>query len=119
MKIRFARHTDRLPELVRFYRDDLGLPLRGDFQNHAGYDGVFFDLPGTGAHLEFTTGGVRTAPAPDPESLLVLYLDDEAEFERIAARLAGRETVPANPYWQANASAFLDPDGFQILLVRE
>lgn len=117
MQVRFARHTERLPEIVRFYRDDLGLPVRGEFRDHAGYDGVFFDLPGTGAHLEFTSGGGQAAPTPDPESLLVLYLDD-AELQRTAARLAGRETTPTNPYWQHNASAFLDPDGFQVLLVR-
>ncbi len=118
MQVRFARHTDRLSEIVRFYRDDLGLPVRGEFRDHAGYDGVFFDLPGTGAHLEFTSGGGQAAPTPDPESLLVLYLDDDAELQRLAARLTGREITPANPYWQQNASAFLDPDGFQVLLVR-
>jgi hypothetical protein len=26
MQVRFARHTSRLAELVRFYRDGLGLP---------------------------------------------------------------------------------------------
>ena len=77
---------------------------------------MFFDLPGTGAHLEFTTGGGHSAPVAHPESVLVLYLDDEAELERTAARLAGHEVTPANPYWQANASAFVDPDGFQVLL---
>lgn len=117
MQVRFARHTDRLAEIVRFYRDDLGLPVRGEFRDHAGYDGVFFDLPGTGAHLEFTSGGGQAAPTPDPESLLVIYLD-HTELQHTAARLAGRETTPANPYWQQNASAFLDPDGFQVLLVR-
>ena len=54
MQVRFARHTDRLDEVVRFYRDRLGLPEFGRFEDHAGYDGVFLDLPGTGAHLEFT-----------------------------------------------------------------
>ena len=118
MQVRFARHTGRLSELVRFYRDALELPVRGEFHDHAGYDGVFFDLPGTGAHLEFTSGGGQAPPTPDPESLLVLYLDDDLEMQRIVSRLEGRETTPANPYWRQNASAFLDPDGFQVLLVR-
>lgn len=42
MEVRFARHTDRLPEIVRFYRDGLGLPELGRFEDHAGYVGVFF-----------------------------------------------------------------------------
>lgn len=118
MRVRVARHTDRLDEIIAFYRDDVGLPVIGEFRDHAGYDGVFLDLPGTGAHLEFTTGGGQSAPAPDPESLLVLYVND-VERDRIARRLAGREVTPTNPYWQVNASAFVDPDGFQLLLVRE
>lgn len=119
MKVRFARHTDRLEEIVRFYRDGVGLRVLGGFRDHAGYDGVFLDLPGTGAHLEFTTGGGHSAPMPDAETILVLYFDDELERQRIAARLAGREVSPSNPYWRTNALAFADPDGFHVLLAME
>jgi len=76
MEVRFARHTERLPEIVRFYRDGLGLPELGRFEDHAGYNGVFFGLPGTDAHLEFTSGGRHAAPSPHPETLLVLYVGD-------------------------------------------
>jgi catechol 2,3-dioxygenase-like lactoylglutathione lyase family enzyme len=76
MEVRFARHTQRLPEIVRFYRDGLGLPELGRLEDHAGYDGVFFGLPGTDAHLEFTSGGRHSAPSPHPETLLVLYVGD-------------------------------------------
>jgi catechol 2,3-dioxygenase-like lactoylglutathione lyase family enzyme len=72
MHVRVARHTDRLEELVAFYRDGIGLPEIGRFTDHDGYDGVFLELPGTKAHLEFTTGGEHAAPEPHPESLLVL-----------------------------------------------
>ncbi|GEB44241.1 hypothetical protein MTE01_01860 [Microbacterium testaceum] len=119
MKVRFARHTDHLDDIVRFYRDGVGLPVMGGFEDHAGYDGVFLDLPGSGAHLEFTTGGGHSAPMPDPESVLVLYFDDDEERQSIAARLAGREVSPSNPYWRTHALAFADPDGFQVLLVLE
>ena len=74
--MRLARHTERLVELVAFYRDGIGLPELGGFRGHDGYDGVFLDLPGTGAHLELTQGGEHGAPQPHPESLLVLYLGD-------------------------------------------
>jgi hypothetical protein len=76
MKVRLARHTDNLEAIVSFYRDRVGLPEIGRFEGHEGYDGALLDLPGTGAHLEFTTGGDHPAADPHPENLLVLYLDD-------------------------------------------
>ena len=36
MQLRFARHTDRLMEVVGLYRDGLGLPEIGRFANHDG-----------------------------------------------------------------------------------
>jgi catechol 2,3-dioxygenase-like lactoylglutathione lyase family enzyme len=116
MELRVARHTDRLEEVVAFYRDRVGLPELGRFNDHDGYDGFFLDLPGTGSHLEFTGGGDLPAPEPHPESLLVLYLETQQDLDAIAARLSPSETTPANPYWQCAARAFADPDGFQLLL---
>ena len=116
MKLRIARHTDQLDEVVAFYRDRVGFPEIGRFQGHDGYDGVFLEIPGPGAHLEFTTGGGHHARDPHPESLLVLYVDGQEEFDAIAERLAQPPVAPANPYWQRNARAYTDPDGFQILL---
>jgi catechol 2,3-dioxygenase-like lactoylglutathione lyase family enzyme len=116
MELRVARHTDRLEEVVAFYRDRVGLPELGRFTDHDGYDGVFLDLPGTGSHLEFTTGGDLPGPEPHPESLLVLYLETQQELDAVAARLSPSEATPANPYWQRTARAFADPDGFQLLL---
>ncbi len=116
MRLRIARHTDRFEELVGFYRDRVGLPESGRFVDHDGYDGVFLEIPGTGAELELTTGGNYQAPAPHPESLLVLYFNDQAELDLVASRIGRPEVVPSNPYWQANARAFVDPDGFQLLL---
>ena len=34
MHLRIARHTEQLDELVRFYRDGLGLELIGTFTGH-------------------------------------------------------------------------------------
>jgi catechol 2,3-dioxygenase-like lactoylglutathione lyase family enzyme len=116
MKLRIARHTDRLEEVVAFYRDGVGLPEIGRFNDHDGYDGVFLDILNTGAHLELTTGGQHPAPAPHPESLLVLYFDTQADLDAVADRIAGPEVITANPYWRANARAYADPDGFQVLL---
>lgn len=99
VRVRIARHTDRLHEVVSFYRDRVGLTEIGRFKDHDGYDGVFLEIPGTDTHLEFTTGGSHDAPTPHPESLLVLYLGSQAELDAIATRLADAAVQPANPYW--------------------
>ena len=116
VELRVARHTDRLEEVVAFYRDRIGLPELGRFTDHDRYDGVFLGIPGAGSHLEFTAGGDHRAPEPHPESLLVLYVETQQELDTIAARVGSSETTPANPYWQRNAHAFADPDGYQVLL---
>jgi catechol 2,3-dioxygenase-like lactoylglutathione lyase family enzyme len=119
LQLRVARHTDRLDEIVRFYRDGLGLVQIGGFRDHDGYDGVFLEVPGTGAHLEFTSGGEYGAPVPHPESLLVLYLGDEDTVRTVAARVGTVPVTPANPYWRAHGTTLADPDGFHVVLVPE
>ena len=91
----------------------------GRFHDHDGYDGVFLVLPGTGAHLEFTSGGDHAAPVPHPESLLVLYLGDRAAVDAVATRLGTDPVAPANPYWAEHGLTFEDPDGFRVVLVPE
>lgn len=93
-QLRVARHTERLDELVRFYRDGPGLTEIGGFSDHDGYDGVFLEVPGTGAHLEFTSGGADPGPVPHPESLLVLYLGDADAVRAIVARLGSTRSRP-------------------------
>jgi ribosomal protein S18 acetylase RimI-like enzyme len=117
MELRVARHTERLDEVVAFYRDGIGLPVIGGFRGHDGYDGVFLSIPGTGAHLELTAGGAEGAPAPHAESLLVLYLGDEAAVRSVVARLGAEPVVPANPYWADHGVTVADPDGFRVVLV--
>jgi catechol 2,3-dioxygenase-like lactoylglutathione lyase family enzyme len=119
MQLRVARHTERLGEVVEFYRDAIGLIEIGGFRDHDGYDGVFLTVPGTGAHLELTAGGRLGAPAPHPESLLVFYLGDDHAVETVAARLDVDPIPPANPYWAEHGVTFQDPDGFRVVLVPE
>jgi catechol 2,3-dioxygenase-like lactoylglutathione lyase family enzyme len=119
VQLRVARHTERLDALVRFYRDGLGLTELGGFEDHDGYEGVFLEVPGTGAHLELTAGGVHGAPKPHPESLIVLYLGDDQAVQATAARLGVEPVVPANPYWAEHGLTFEDPDGFRVVLVPE
>ena len=113
-----ARHTERLQEIIRFYGEGLGLPELGRFVDHDGYNGVFFVLPGTGTHLEFTSGGEFNAPAPHPETLLVLYLGTTHAVEEICARVSGEQPVEStNPYWRTRGVTLADPDGFRVVLV--
>jgi catechol 2,3-dioxygenase-like lactoylglutathione lyase family enzyme len=116
-QLRVARHTERLGELVKFYRDGLGFVEVGGFRDHRGYDGAFLAVPGTATHLELTAGGGHRAPAPHPESLLVLYLGNDEAVRTVAARLRCEPVVPANPYWAEHAITFADPDGFHVVLV--
>jgi catechol 2,3-dioxygenase-like lactoylglutathione lyase family enzyme len=119
VQLRVARHTERLEEVVAFYRDGLGLIETGGFRDHDGYEGVFLQIPGTGAHLELTAGGEHGTPEPHPESLLVLYLGDESVVRAVARRVDRDPVAPANPYWAHHGLTFEDPDGFRVVLVPE
>ena len=119
MELRVARHTERLDAVVAFYRDGIGLTELGGFHDHEGYEGVFLEIPGTGAHLELTSGGDHGGPRPHPESLLVFYLGDDAAVGEVASRLGIDPVAPANPYWAEHGLTFEDPDGFRVVLVPE
>lgn len=117
MQVRVARQTGRLDEVVAFYRDGLGLAEIARFADHDGYSGVMLDLPGTGAHLEFTATAHVDPPSPHVEDLLVLYLGSQQEVDRLVAQ-AGAHPVPsANPYWDRAGVTVTDPDGFRVVLV--
>src|ERR1700757_3754269 len=86
---RVARPPPPPRQVVRFYREGLGLPEIGRFDGHAGYRGLLLGLPGTPYHLEFTQHDHGSpGQAPSRDNLLVLYLDDQAQAEQVAARLA-------------------------------
>lgn len=120
LRVRVAFQTDRLDECAAFYRDLVGLPVLGRFDDHAGYDGVIFGLPGSDPQLELTkhrSGSPASKPAPD--DLLVLYLATHAAAEAIVRRCmaAGVEPVsPENPYWEGRALVVPDPDGRLVVL---
>lgn len=118
--LRVARPTDRLDEVVRFYRDGLGLMELGAFTDHAGFDGVMLGQPKQGYHLEFTRQrGHQVGCATTQENLLVFYLPDTEQWQRAIERLraAGYEPVPShNPYWETCGRTFEDPDGYRVVL---
>ena len=117
MQLRVARHTDRFAEIVRFYRDGLGLREIGQFKDHNGYDGIFLALTETETHLEFTTGGEHRGPTPHPDSLLVFYLGSLDAVREACKRVGAKPVEPANPYWKEHGVTLADPDGFHVVLV--
>lgn len=121
-QVRIARPTDKLEEVVAFYRDGLGLSELFRFEGHAGYDGVMLGLPGRDYHLEFTRHvDGSPCPAPTQDNLLVFYVPDENAIAAMAERLAklGYPAVPPeNPYWQEHRAVTIeDPDGWRIVLM--
>lgn len=120
-QVRVARPTDRLDEVVRFYRDGLGLEVIGSFEGHAGYNGVMLGLPGREYHLEFTSHDEGSpCPAPTKDNLLVLYIPDRAAINQLTARLNSLgffAVPPENPYWLQHGTTFEDPDGWRVVLM--
>lgn len=118
--LRIARPTERLAEVVRFYRDGLGFEVVGSFEDHGGFDGVMLGLPGLAYHLEFTRQrGHEAGRAPTEENLLVFYLPDPLDWRRAVERMESRGYAPVrshNPYWDARGRTFEDPDGYRVVL---
>jgi len=118
--LRVARATDRMAAIRAFYIDGLGFRELAAFEDHAGFDGVILGAPGAPYHLEFTRQRGRPAGASaDPESLLVFYLPDAAQWRQAVDRLRafGVEPVAShNPYWDVAGLTFEDPDGFRVVL---
>ena len=121
--VRLARHTSAFAEIVAFYRNGVRLPVLGSFDDHDGYSGVIFGLPGSDHQLEFTTtlaGGAEPA-APSTDDLVALYYDTCAAADEVAGRLdlVAERAWPANPYWQTRLESvsFRDPDGWHVVVV--
>jgi GNAT superfamily N-acetyltransferase len=114
---RVARPARDLAVSSVLYRDLLRLESRGGFENHDGYDGVFFALPG-GGELELTAGPVAPSGGTD-EDLLVLYVSTLEEVRAIGASLsaAGVPNIESpNTYWNRFGQTFLDPDGYRVVI---
>ena len=121
MKFRVARHTDNLAPLINFYSKLVGLQILGSFQSHDNYDGVFLGHPQSNWHLEFTVSTEKTNHHFDEDDLLVFYASSQKEYDDILGRFKdnGIEAKTAkNPYWNLNASYFLDPDGFGVIIAK-
>ncbi|HZH50483.1 MAG TPA: VOC family protein [Microvirga sp.] len=119
-QLRIARPTDRLDEVVRFYRDGLGFEVIAGFEDHDGFDGRMLGHPGAPWHLEFThRRGHRAGRAPTQDNLLVFYLPDRDELQAAVDRMRFHGYRPVssfNPYWDRRGVTFEDPDGYRVVL---
>ena len=122
VKFRIARPTDKFEEIIAFYEKGLGLKRIGEFYDHEGYDGIMFGLPDEEYHLEFTRHiDGSPCPAPTKDNLLVFYMQEYSEIEKVSKRLhvMGYEEVePENPYWKEKGITIEDPDGWRIVLMK-
>jgi len=119
MKLRVARHTNNFTSLIEFYCGALGLEQLGEFRGHDGYDGIFLGKKGAGWHLEFTKSDEAPNHHPDDDDLLVYYVETEQEYTELNQQIQNKgfqPVEPANPYWKANGTTYVDPDGFRIVL---
>lgn len=118
--LRVARPTDRLEAVVDFYTTGLGLHIIGHFEDHDDFDGVMLGIHGASYHLEFTRKrGHEVGRAPTEDHLLVFYLPDRAEWQRVIDRMRGAGHSPVasfNPYWDKLGITFEDPDGYRVVL---
>lgn len=118
--MRVVRPTNVLEEVVRFYRDGLGLTILSSFVDHQGFDGVMLGLPGQQWHLEFTTKlGHVVESAPTLDNLLVFYIPDLDQWRLVVERMRsyGYEPVESyNPYWDRQGKTFQDADGYRVVL---
>ncbi|MCF8330084.1 MAG: VOC family protein [Crocinitomicaceae bacterium] len=121
-QIRIARPTKKLEKVVDFYKNGLGLNEIGRFDDHDGYSGVMFGLPNESYHLEFTQHKSGSpCPAPTKDNLLVFYLQNNEQRDKVVKRLNEKgylEVEPENPYWKKNGVTIEDPDGWRIVLMK-
>lgn len=121
VEVRIARPTDKLEEIKKSYGECLGLPVKGSFEKHNGYSGIMFGLPGNEYHLEFTNHEHGSpCPSPTKDNLLVFYIPDKKELDKLADRIfsLGYNSVePENPYWKEKGITIEDPDGWRIVLM--
>jgi catechol 2,3-dioxygenase-like lactoylglutathione lyase family enzyme len=118
--LRVARPTDNLPEVIKFYRDGLGLEVLSSFAGHNDFDGVILGWKGSPYHLEFTRKrGHKAGKAPSQDNLLVFYIPDEGQWSSAIDRMRkhGYEPVKSyNPWWDDGGRTFEDADGYRIVL---
>ncbi|KAB2328754.1 VOC family protein [Cytobacillus depressus] len=119
-QVRIARPTDKFEEVIDFYVNGLGLKQIQQFKGN-GYEGVIIGLPDVNYHLEFTRHiDGSPCPAPTKDNLLVFYITNKNEINKVSDRLQKigyGEVEPDNGYWKEQGITIEDPDGWRIVLM--
>ena len=119
-KFRVARPTDNLKEVLKFYRDALGLEVLLSF-DHPGYESRILGRRDGPYHLEFLhKRGRKFGKAATEGNLLVFYMP-EAEWSAAVERMQKHGYKPVkshNPYWEEKGKTFEDADGYRVVLQR-
>jgi hypothetical protein len=118
MTFRYARHTQNLEEIEKFYTEIVGLEKLGGFENHNNYNGIFLGVPNSNWHLEFTSSTEKPASKFDEDDILVFYVNAEIELEIIKRKIKTANKnleKPKNPYWKKNGIMISDPEGYKIM----
>ena len=119
--LRVARPTDNLPEVLKFYRDGLGLDVLTTF-NAKGFEGIIlgFGRKSSPYQLEFTHQPThKVGQAPTQDNLLVFYIPNEAEWKSAVERMQKHGYKPVksyNPWWDDGGKTFEDVDGYRVVL---
>lgn len=120
MKLRVVRPTNKLDDVVRFYRDGLGFAVIAAFDDEDRFSGRLLGHPQAPWHLAFTYyRDLQAGCAPTQDNLLVFYLPDQDEWKVAVQRIRtnGYSPVPSfNPYWDRDGITFEDPDGYRVVL---
>ncbi|MEZ4853369.1 VOC family protein [Flavobacterium sp.] len=119
MTFRFARHTNSLEKLKKFYTQVLHFEILGSFENHNGYNGIFIGKQNQNWHLEFTENQEKIEFTFGEDDMLVFYPQTQIEYQDIINSIIENNVQlikSKNPYWNENGKMFLDPDGYRIVV---
>jgi len=117
--VRIAHPTLDLAAIAAFYGALLGLSEVVSFEDHDGFSGCVYTLPGSQLQVEFTRGPEARLPEWSGETLLVFYVPEKDAYERILAGLERANVsrvTSTNPYWERTGATFLDPDGRRVVI---
>ena len=106
--------TDRLPELLAFYRDTLGLPVHSVRPDFVAFD-VGTARLSVGTHSE--VGGMAKEPVRVTVNLGVS--DIHAVTRTLTARGVSFVRLPQLEHWGGWVASFRDPDGNLLQLFQQ
>lgn len=122
MNFRFARHTNNLASLIKFYTKVLNLNVLGNFENHDDYNGIFLGKPDANWHIEFTESNIEANHIFDEDDILVFYPETIEEYQNIIGNITSKKIKthqPKNPYWHTNGILIKDPDDYNVIISKQ